>query len=381
MAGDNQMISLRQASWILALDVLAAGLFWLPSCLGGQSFLGMMLMGMVVLVFLFAYYTVSFCWLSKRSRRNGGKIRKQELSSALCIFFILYYLAAVVYSVHFFYRIIEGLIPADYSYPVTVLFLLAAVVYGAGKGIEVRGRMAELMGWLVFVPILVLFAAGFRQAAGYGGPMDPHAVTGLQWKNILSEGYGALWFFFLADHPLLLWRQTNLESNGRKTPVKGLVGGCLMVFAALALTGLFFTPEGMAAENQPFGILLQMIRFPGNFISRYDVFFIMLWMLSFYIFSGGMLLEIVELYMELLEKAGLSGKSDTGQNGRNNRMKQWTALFLGMLIFFLSVLANQWDSFDAVFSRWMLWTGVPVCLLLVPVGVWKWHRVEQNGAE
>lgn len=167
--------------------------------------------------------------------------------------------------------------------------------------------------------------------------------------------------------------------NGKTTPVKGIAGGCLMAFAALALTGMFFTPEGMAAEEQPFGILLQMIRFPGNFISRYDVFFIMLWMMSFYIFAGGMLLEIVELSVELLEKAGLWEKSGTGQKDRKRRMKQWTAFFFGMLIFFLSVLANQWDRFDMIFSCLMMWIGVPVCLLLIPAGVWQWHKVVKNG--
>ena len=379
MAGDNQMISPRQASWILALDILAAGLFRLPACLGGQSFWRMMLSGFAVLLLLFVYYAASFSRLGRGARENGGKSGDRELPGAFNIFLIFYYLAAAVYSVHYFYRIIEGLIPAAYSYPVTVLFLLAAVVYGAGKGIEVRGRMAELLGWLVFAPFLVLFAAGFWQAAGYGWPMDPYAGEEYQWKNILSGGYGAFWFFFLGDHPFLLRRKINMVVNGKTTPVKGIAGGCLMAFAALALTGMFFTPEGMAVEEQPFGILLQMIRFPGNFISRYDVFFIMLWMMSFYIFAGGMLLEIVELSVELLEKAGLWEKSGTGQKDRKRRMKQWTAFFFGMLIFFLSVLANQWDRFDMIFSCWMMWIGVPVCLLLIPAGVWQWHKVVKNG--
>ncbi|MGN0204395.1 MAG: GerAB/ArcD/ProY family transporter [Coprococcus sp.] len=380
MAGDNQMISLRQTSWVLALDILAAGLFWLPACLGGRSFIGMMLTGIFVLMFIFLYYVMSFCWLSRKYGTNSEAFRKQDLPFVLCVFYIFYYLAAAVYSMHYFYRVIEELIPADYSYPVTILFLLAAVVYGAGKGIEVRGRMAELMGWLVYVPFLVLFASGFWQAVGYGWPMDPYVGNEYHWSHILSGSYGALWFFFLADHPFLIWRRTNMNQRGEKTPVKGVAGGCLLVFAALALTGLFFTPEGMAAEEQPFGVLLQMIRFPGNFISRYDVFFIMLWMLSFYIFAGGMLLEIVELNMELLGRVTLPGQNGTGETDRRNRMKPWIALFFGVLILILSGLAKQWDRFDVVFSKWMLWLGVPVCVLLIPVGVWKWRKVERNGA-
>ena len=36
MIGDNHRISLRQTSWILAMDILAAGLFMLPVCLVGM---------------------------------------------------------------------------------------------------------------------------------------------------------------------------------------------------------------------------------------------------------------------------------------------------------------------------------------------------------
>ena len=57
---------------------------------------------------------------------------------------------------------------------------------------------------------------------------------------------------------------------------------------------LLLSPKGTAGEVYPFGVVLQLIRFPGNFISRYDIFFMMLWMMSYFIFAGGMLLQLVE---------------------------------------------------------------------------------------
>lgn len=38
---------------------------------------------------------------------------------------------------------------------------------------------------------------------------------------------------------------------------------------------LLLSPKGTAGEGYPFGVVLQLIRFPGNFISRYDIFFMM----------------------------------------------------------------------------------------------------------
>lgn len=57
---------------------------------------------------------------------------------------------------------------------------------------------------------------------------------------------------------------------------------------------LLLSPKGTVGEVYPFGVVLQLIRFPGNFISRYDIFFMMLWMMSYFIFAGGMLLQLVE---------------------------------------------------------------------------------------
>lgn len=378
MIVDNQMISRRQAAWILALDILAAGLFWLPSRLGGQPFRELMLTGILVLAILFLYYALSFYCLDRRNRMDGCRLKGRRLPGSICVFFILYYLLAIIYGVGFFYHVIAGLIPADYSYPVTVLFLLAAVVYGAGKGIEVRGRMAELMGWMVFVPFIILFAVGFWQAKSFGWPAELAEFSvrsGEHWQDILSGGYGALWFFLLGDHPYLLWRKIHGGSEEKKVPVPGMAGGCLMALAALFLTGLFFTPEGMEADGQPFGILLQMIRFPGNFISRYDVFFIMLWMMSFYIFIGGMLLEMVEMAMELSERSNSMSLYESG------RTKRWLAAVFGILILILSGLAQQWQNFDVIFSRWMMWAGMPVCVALVCGNGIKWHKVEGNGVK
>lgn len=362
MIGDNHRISLRQTSWILAMDILAAGLFMMPVCLGGLNFREMTGTGITVLVVVFFYYALSFYWLDMKNQEQCGRLQSGQLPVTVCVVLIVYYLAALVYSLILFYQVIDELIPADYSYPVTILFLLAAVIYGGGKGVEVRGRMAELTGLLVFVPFVILFLAGFWQALGYGWPVTAEFKSG--WRDICSRGWHALWVFFLADHPLLLWRQTRMKTKERKVPVQGLTGGCLMVLAALVLTGLFFTPEGMAAEAQPFGILLQMIRFPGNFISRYDTFFVMLWMFCFYIFAEGMLLETVELAVEL--------------SGGNRR---WMALLFGALTFVLVILARQYDNFDRIFDQWMRWAGVPVCVLLIPACVWKWCKVERNGVK
>lgn len=365
---DNQMISARQAAWILVLDLLAAGLFWLPACLSGRSFLQMLIGGMAALLIVFLYYLLPFLWLQWRNAKGRSIDQAGSTIIVLRIFLLVYYLFAIVGSIRFFNQVFDSLIPGGCRYPVPIIFLLAVVIYSSGKGIEIRGRMAELLGWLVCIPFFVLFMAGCWQAIRQGWLMDTDLIMD-EWQGMAVWQYMlpvSWWFFLLGDHPVFLWQHMHVSKKTFPVLLWGLAGGCLMVFAALFLTGIFLTPEGMAAEVQPFGILLQLIRLPGNFISRYDVFFMMLWMLSFYMFVSGMLLTAVEMVISL----------QAGQHISEGRRK--AALGLGILVFLLVCLVHRWESFDDVFRRWMLAAGVPACMLLIPFGVWKWGKVEES---
>lgn len=93
-----------------------------------------------------------------------------------------------------------------------------------------------------------------------------------------------------------------------------------MLILSVGLVMLLLSPEGAAREQYPFGVVLQLIRFPGNFISRYDIFFIMLWMMSYFIFAGGMLLQLVE-----------AAKLLAGIKGKERSMGRKLALLFGMM--------------------------------------------------
>jgi hypothetical protein len=139
------------------------------------------------------------------------------------------------------------------------------------------------------------------------------------------------------------------------------------VFAGLLLTGLYLTPEGMLRESEPFAIVLQMIRFPGNFISRYDVFFVMLWMMSFYILVSGMMIYMVDM------TAGL-----TQISGRQPE-KRWIALGCGLVILTLATIVHACAPFQRLFQSGMWWAGIPLSVLIVVIGGCCWKKVVNKG--
>ena len=299
MLSDNQMISRRQASWIFMLNMLGAGLFSLTSVRTQVPSVSLLFSGLLTILVVIFYYMASFHIFEYYEKKTGLSLSGRKLPAAIILLWLMLYFPGLVWAMDFFRHVIEDRIPTAYGWMVPVLFLMAALMDGAGKGIEVRGRMAELMGWFVCVPFIILFAFGLWQAVkgGNGGQLW---IETLQQERstdiffILKTGFGEAAFFLLGEQPLFLWRCIRNRKGKKNILSRAYWSSGIILMLSVCVVILLLSPKGTAGEVYPFGVVLQLIRFPGNFISRYDIFFMMLWMMSYFIFAGGMLLQLVE---------------------------------------------------------------------------------------
>jgi len=325
MISDNQMISRRQASWIFVLNMLAAGLFSLTSVKTQVSSVTLLFGSLLTILVVIVYYMASFRVFEYYEKSTGRSLSGRKLPAAILWLCLALYFPGLIWAMDFFHHVIDDRIPTAYGWMVPVLFLMAALIDGAGKGIEVRGRMAELMGWFVCVPFIILFAFGLWQAVK-GGNWIQLWDEAVQQKGdmdvfvILKIGFAGAAFFLLGDQPLFLWQSIRNRTGKKRIHSAAYWSAGIVLILSVWLQILLLSPEGIVREQYPFGVILQLIRFPGNFISRYDIFFIMLWMMSYFIFAGGMLLQIVES-IQLL----------TGTEKRDKTTGKKLALLFGML--------------------------------------------------
>ena len=157
MVSDNQMISGSQASWIFMLDMLAAGLFSLTAAKEQASSLTMLVGSLLTIGLVLIYYKASFCMFDQYEKKTGIRLSEQKLPGILCLLWLIFYLAGLIWALRFYCAVIADRIPVAYGRVLPIIFLMAALIYGAGKGMEVRGRMSELMGWLICLPLILLF--------------------------------------------------------------------------------------------------------------------------------------------------------------------------------------------------------------------------------
>ena len=355
MISDNQMISRRQASWIFFMDMLAAGLFSLSAVGKKMTPLTMILGCLLALVLVMVYYSGFFRLFGYYEKKTGKKLSMEKIPAVLSVLWLIFYFLGLIWAMQFFYHVIDDRIPVNYGWPVPILFLLAALIYGAGKGVEVRGRMAELMGWMIGIPFILLFIFGLWQVTKNGGWQylfhannwlettiaediissgnigkiveEKISENTLDFMSVLKIGFEKSAFLMLADSPLFLWRCVH-GKDGKSGIYSGTFWGAgLMLMVSVLLTVLTLNLEGIARENYPFGVVLQLIRLPGNFISRYDIFFVMLWMMSYFIFAGGMLVQMIEAVKNFINSAGGNHVKNSEKNIGKSIEKKLSILF------------------------------------------------------
>ena len=326
MISDNQMISGCQASWIFMLDMLAAGFFSLTAAKEQASSLTMLVGSLLTIGLVLIYYKASFCMFDQYEKKTGIRLSEQKLPGILCLLWLIFYLAGLIWALRFYCAVIADRIPVAYGRVLPIIFLMAALIYGAGKGMEVRGRMSELMGWLICLPLILLFIFGLQQVIQSGCwrylmVENVKQEGGISLLLMLKNGLAGAAFFLLSDQPLLLWRCIQRQNRRKGIYPVAFAGAGLMLLFSTGLTVCLLSPEGIAGERYPFGVVLQLIRFPGNFISRYDIFFVMLWMMSFFVFAGGMLIHLT-----------VAAKGLIRTDNKDAKMDRKLALLFGILI-------------------------------------------------
>ena len=121
----------------------------------------------------------------------------------------------------------------------------------------------------------------------------------------------------------------------------------LTIFIYVACIGVL-SVEGAGAEHWPTVILMQVIRFPGYFLSRQDGLMLAFWMGSVFILLSGYIFYTDELTKQLFPKKYFKG----------------TMILWLILVYGLFWLIQDYGRFEAVYWRLMTFAGMPVSLLI-----------------
>ncbi len=352
---ENEKISKRQFSVLLLFALFGTSLLLLPAELarvGGENGWQIILVWGIVLVAIQAF----LCHLSSRFPEMTvghwyGYVFGGVVGKILALALLVHILLTGALELRIFGEVISAMmLPKTPLWLLTGVFLLGILPVVIG-GVEVVGRMAEVLFFFVGIPlVVVLVALMFSVDFGRLMPLDFVDGEAVQKTAIyfapLSQGLLLTPFFFAKTK----W----------KTGKKSATGIVLVMMVLISLmTILAFCAYGADSLSGKLFPMLQMMERVGLgkvFLSRQDLLFLWFWMVSTFLFLAMVLLFATKLWYEILciprEKQGA----------------KWGWFLCIITWAFSNIPDDLWQAYDARLSY--LPYGNLVFLVILPVIMW-----------
>lgn len=344
---ENSRISHRQLYRQMILALLAP---FLLSLFGQGRTSGLNgILGTAAAVIILLFYVIFLIRLTP----CYGDLRKTAGSTVgrlIGVFYLVYVLLAGAYVL----SLIEEIVPVSLLTGVSGTWIsLAAVLVcsmGTHRGMQRRGRMAEVSGGLLLWGILIMMVICIGQSK-VSYLQEMMATSGVTGKGFAESVYGVLCAFSAVGLMPFVLNDVEKHGSAGKSAAFGILtlGGILLGMEILFPAVFGF--GRLKTEKYPIIPLLAGADLPGNVLARFDV----LWMgflLYSLLFALGSLLHYGHL---IVHKAHLG----TGR------------LWMAAVMYFLSVSRFQGMGIGALFEKYLGYVFLPGLLAVQIFLFWK----------
>lgn len=252
-----------------------------------------------------------------------------------------------------------------------LFFTILVCLQGSYRGVQRRGRMAEVSGRLLLIVIILMMLLCLGQAkAEYFMEVFAYQTIDLEafWRN----GYGVICAF--AGLSLLPFLLGSVEKQGSswKPSMSGILTIGAILELMLILLPAVFGWKRLKEEEFPILPLLAGADLPGKILARFDVLWMgfvaygMLFSISSLFHYGHLILE--QLFGDCFDTAETSLIRRRPQRGvwteRRMIIGQWRSFFLGLITFFLTQLTIGKEGIEEYYFPYLGAIFVPGVLLL-----------------
>lgn len=384
MFSDNHKISGRQLKTLLMIDWLGKTVLLIPQLTRGVGSRNTLLAAVAGMV-LAAVMAAGLAAFSEKISGNYYLHVQKRMGNAAA--FVLY----LVYGIYFFLHTavmlhLCGGIAAAYLLPDTDLSILMlpplAVGYFLAKGgLEVRGRVSELLSGVILVVVFLMLGNSLLQIQPerlwYPEQLDGYVLA--ENSYLTAAGFGSMFSL-----PFVLPEVEKGTGWKRRLYVPLAVNGIFLILIYLAGFGIFGA-EGMERLDWPIISLMSSINLQGVFLQRWDILFIGLLLLSLF-FAVGSGIYYIETIVFTLQSGGIKKKlpEEGCSNWKKRRIekKRRVIRLSALLIVYLTMLnVEHWETVIGWYNRIGLMVCIPV-LAVMTILIWGrgWMMEKGNGA-
>lgn len=347
MYSNNERVSLRQFKRLLTLELFGVTTVLLPGilCKNVQRDGVTALAGGVLFTFLYALLLKA---AAKRAGRSLQKTLKQKRTIYYEIFLIIMIVQMVLMGIWVLTLASEmsrDILLQGMDLRIVILTFAFVCVLGAFKGMECRGRMAEVLYLFILLPFLILLFLAARK-------MNPDAIQPIITEPAKTIAMGSYEVFIVFQGVTLgLFALPYLKNQ--KDFWKGIrqsiwLNGLFCLLLLVAAIGIFGI-NGAASQNWLAVNLMTTPEFPGGLMERMDVLMVTIWIVSLFFFVSGSIFYGGKMAGRLL---GL----------KRERTGLW---ILTVLIVAGSMVMGGREYAYYVYMTYMKYIGVPLLLILL----------------
>ena len=335
---DNNRISHRQLYRQMVLAFLAPMLLCLPGrdqILGAAGIIGTMLAGAFLILYIF-FLRRLVPWYSDPVKMLG------PIAGRLTgLFFLSYVILANGYLLSLIGKLVPAVLVTGIPGTVIIFFAVFVCSFGTCKGMQRRGRMAEVSGGVLLGGILLMLLLCMGQIRIAYLKEMPALLSG---QAILRSFYGVLCAFSgIALLPFML-RDVEKRSTVGKTLVVGILTLAGLLAGILLLLPAVLGWNRLQQESYPVLPLLAGADLPGNVLARFDVLW-MVFLLYSLLFAVGSLFHYGH---QILVRSHM-GKG------------QW---WLPAAVFAAAVINADGKGIETVFGSYLGYVFVPGLILI-----------------
>lgn len=102
------------------------------------------------------YYKASFCMFDQYEKKTGIRLSEQKLPGILCLLWLIFYLAGLIWALRFYCAVIADRISVAYGRVLPIIFSDGSVDLWQPEKVWRCGENVRTHGWMICLPLTFL---------------------------------------------------------------------------------------------------------------------------------------------------------------------------------------------------------------------------------
>ena len=278
----NDKISLRQLQILLVLDILGTGVTALPrtaaSYAAQDGWVSVLFAALAACAVAFMAATLAGRFPSMSFPHYTEALWPRPLAAIIGLALTAKLVLNCALELRIFGEIVRHTMLPETPFAVVCALMLLVSAYAAAKGYETRARIAEILIFVVAVPLVVIFTLAARES-DYTNLM-PVLDTPVQ--DIANGAAHSAFAFTGVELILLAFPYLAKPQKARRAAVSAVAITGVVMAAVTAMTIARFSPAGVLPRAWPVLDMMDAIDLPGSFVERQEALMMSFWIVSLF---------------------------------------------------------------------------------------------------